>query len=439
MAVRSSIERAGSASYGAVMTVERALSRATHPDAAATMLAVTADRAVEEEAASAARRRRGASRSPVDGQPIVWKDLFDVAGTTTTAGSAVLTGGPVAESDSALVRRAADVGLVTIGKTNLSEFAFSGLGINQHFGTPANPLGSALVPGGSSSGSAVAVASGIVPFAVGTDTSGSVRVPAAFTGCVGFRASTGRYGPHDFVALSPTLDSVGLFARTVADVGVLDAVLAGVPAPRCAEAPTRAVVAAGEWLDDCDPGVRAAFLRAVDGLRGGGVLVDVREFSAMAEAQRLMDVNGTIVGADACTAHAGLLESPDIEAATRRRLRRNAGSEAAVGAVRAAMPRLRRLLARELDGAVLLCPTVRHAPPRVEALLASESAYDAVNATTLRTTMVLSYLGTCGVSVPLREGARPTGAGLLVSGCAGTDSTTLAHAARIEETLRLRA
>ncbi|CAN3130800.1 Amidase domain-containing protein [Mycobacterium sp. smrl_JER01] len=378
------------------------------------MISVTADRARREADASDARRRRGVLRSALDGVPVAWKDLFDVAGTVTTAGSRLLCDGPVADRDGALVRRLSALGAVTVGKTNLSEFAFSGLGINAHFGTPLNPLNPALVPGGSSSGAAVAVATGLVPLALGTDTSGSVRVPAAFTGCIGYRASHQRYGRNDFRALSPSLDCVGVLARSMGDIEILDRLLC----PGDAAAPVReAVIPAGEWVDDCTPGVRSAFDAAVERLRACGMVVTVRPMASMQRAQRLLDRHGTIVAADAYSAYGHL---HGVEAATRRRLLHSA--DVSVGPVRHAMALERRSFREELDGAVLICPTVRHEPPMVQALLADDAAYDAANASTLRTTMVLSYLGTCGVSLPLPS------AGLLISAPEGCDAAVLATA-----------
>lgn len=398
-----------------------------------TMITVTEERARRDAAASDDRRRTSGLRSPLDGVPIVWKDLFDVEGTVTTCGSSSLSNRPPAVADGTLVRRAHELGLVTVGKTNLSEFAFSGLGINQHFGTPVNPLDPARVPGGSSSGAAVAVAVGIAPLAVGTDTSGSVRVPAAFCGCVGFRASHNRYGRNDFRALSPTLDSVGVIARTVEDIRVFDRLMArdGDPAR---PATVRAVIPVGEWVDDCTPGVRTSFAAAVERLRADGVPIETAELPSLAHAQSLIDTHGTIVGADAYAAYGHLLSAPaGIEPATLRRLSRNAGSRAAADSLRAAMPALRRQFSAELAGAVLLCPTVRHEPPRIDDLLASDELYDAGNASTLRTTMMLSYLGACGVTLPLRGPSGPLPHGLLVSAPAGRDSALLACASRFTE------
>jgi aspartyl-tRNA(Asn)/glutamyl-tRNA(Gln) amidotransferase subunit A len=293
---------------------ERAIERAEEPAARATMITVTSHRARREADRSDERRRRGALRSSLDGVPIVWKDLFDIAGAVTTCGSSSLMSRPAAVADSALVRRAHDLGLVTVGKTNLSEFAFSGLGINQHFGTPINPLDTARVPGGSSSGAAVAVAIGIARLAVGTDTSGSVRIPAAFTGCVGFRASHNRYGRNDFHALSPTLDSVGLIARTVDDIRTLDQLLTDeAESPPMASA-IRAVIPGGEWIDECTDDVRDAFSAAIDAIRDSGVNVVTRHLPSLRHAQQLIDTHGTIVGADAYAEYGHLLSAPnDIE------------------------------------------------------------------------------------------------------------------------------
>jgi aspartyl-tRNA(Asn)/glutamyl-tRNA(Gln) amidotransferase subunit A len=419
---------------------ERAVLRSLDPQARSAVITLTAERARQEAEASDRRRRTGTTRSELDGVPITWKDVFDVEGTITTAGSAMRSTEPPATADTALVRRAQELGLVTVGKTNLSEFAFSGLGINRHFGTPVNPNDAALIPGGSSSGAAVAVATGIAPLAVGTDTSGSIRVPAAFCGCVGFRASKHRYRPDDFIPLSPTLDSVGIIAGTVPDVIALDRLLAVESRLSTdSDAAIRAVIPAGEWIDDCTPGVRRLFDGAISALRDGGVTVSVADVHALQEAQRLMDAYGTIVGAEAYQAYGHLLTAPiEIEAATRRRLARNADTVTTVSTVRSAMTSLRRQLDTELAGAVLLCPTVRHEPPRLDELLASDDLYDAANASTLRTTMVLSYLGMCSISLPLREPDGRSTVGLLASLPAGCDTRLLHIANRIADCLVLQ-
>ncbi|MFF2554781.1 amidase family protein [Nocardia sp. NPDC058058] len=405
-----------------------AIDRAGQPDATGVLLALTADRARYQADAADRRRARGAARGGLDGIPIAWKDVFDVQGTVTTAGSASHVHDAPAAVDSHLVRRAHDSGLITIGKANLSEFAFSGLGLNRYFGSPINPVDPERVPGGSSSGSAVAVARGIVPLAVGTDTSGSVRVPAAYCGIIGYRATPGRYGVNDFAPLSTTLDSVGLFATSVGDIIALDRVFA--PAEQYDPPRTRRfVIPAGEWTEDLAPEIAADFQSAIAEIRGAATDVRVRTIPSLDTAQKLMDSHGTIVGAEAHRLHRHRLDSTlPIEPATRRRLESNAHTADFLGPVYAAMCALRADFAAELDGATLLCPTVRHAPPLLSALT-DPIHYDSVNASTLRTTMALSYLGACGITLPIRTSAVGPASGLLLSRPSGHDTELLAHAA----------
>lgn len=196
-------------------------------------------RARREAEAAAARWRDGQPLSLFDGVPLAWKDLFDVAGTITTAAAQVRRDAPPANVDAPSVRQLCRAGLVSLGKTNLSEFAYSGLGLNPHFGTPINPHSDAQprIPGGSSAGSAVAVAAGIVPIAMGTDTAGSIRIPAAFNGLVGYRATSRRYDRDGVFPLAHSLDSLGPLTRSVRDAWVVDGLLRGgdprqLPLPR---------------------------------------------------------------------------------------------------------------------------------------------------------------------------------------------------------------
>lgn len=417
---------------------ERAVLRSRDREMRTAMITVTGERARAEARASDIRLRNGRARSNLDGMPITWKDVFDVEGTVDgTAGSASRSTSPRASADGRLVRRARDLGLITIGKTNLSELAFSGLGINQHYGTPINPNDPTLVPGGSSSGAAVAVATRLVPIAVGTDTSGSARVPAAFCGCVGFRASKNRYGPDDFVALSPTLDSVGIHATTVSDIAALDRLLAIAPRPSSFDDDAmRAVIPAGEWIDVCTVGVSTRFNAAIDMLRDGAIAADLVPLTSLSDAQRLMDINGTIVGAEAHARYGHCLSAPTaLPPATQRRLAQNANTAATLSAVRSAMAPLRRRLVLELGDAVLLCPTVRHEPPRIDDVLADGARYDTRNASTLRTTMVLSYLGMCSISLPLPGPDGLSTVGLMASLPHGEDDRLLKVAGRIVKCL----
>src|SRR5215469_9067384 len=179
--------------------------------------------------ADAQDRLRGAGilLSPLAGLPVSVKDLFDVAGEATTAGSVALKDAPPAVADAPIVRRLRAAGAVIVGKTNMTEFAYSGVGINPHYGTPGNPYDRARVPGGSSSGAAVSVVDGCAAVAIGTDTGGSVRIPAALCGLVGFKPTQRRVPRDGAVPLSTTLDSIGPLARSVEDCAIVDAILAG--------------------------------------------------------------------------------------------------------------------------------------------------------------------------------------------------------------------
>jgi aspartyl-tRNA(Asn)/glutamyl-tRNA(Gln) amidotransferase subunit A len=396
-------------------------------------VAVTGERARREAEASAARPR---SLGPLDGMPVAWKDLFDVEGTVSTNGSATRRTAPPASADAPIVRALAEAGAVCVGKTNQSEFAFSGLGLNPHFGNPVNPLAPDRVPGGSSSGSAVAVAAGIVDMAVGTDTSGSVRVPAAFCGLVGYRASRTRHDRTGMLPLSPTFDCVGFFGRDLATVIATDAALRESPAA-VTSAPFRVVVPAGELVEDCAPEVAAAFAATLSTMERSGVDVDRRVLPALVEAQELIDRCGVLAVVEAFQQHGHLLDRPDgIDPLVLRRLSRYDPTGEPV--LRAAMAPLRRRLTEELGGAILVCPTVRDPAPLVAPLLADLDAMEATNRRTLRTTMLLSYLGLPGVALP--HGRLPHGdllGSVLLSVPDGEDDRLLAAATEVAKALTL--
>jgi aspartyl-tRNA(Asn)/glutamyl-tRNA(Gln) amidotransferase subunit A len=390
--------------------LEEALRRAGE---SAAFITVTAERA----------RREG------PGPLVAWKDLFDVAGTRSTNGSGTRRDAPVVTEDAPVVRNLAAAGGVCVGKTNQSEFAFSGLGLNPHFGNPVNPLAPDRVPGGSSSGSVVAVADGIVDLAVGTDTSGSVRIPAAFCGVVGYKASHDRYDRTGMMALAPSFDTIGVFTRDVADAVQADAWLRGgvVALP---ETGFRCVVPTGDLVDDCDPSVRAAFQDTLATLTRSGVDIEHRPLPSLGEAQELMDRHGTLAVAEAYERHGHHLAAPDgVDPLVLRRLADFDGTGAPV--VRAAQAGLRSRLVDELAGAILLCPTVRDPAPRVAPLLADLNVMAAANLRAMRTTMLLSYFGLPGVALP--HGSLPDGlrGSLLLSTPPGDDDRLLAVATAI--------
>src|SRR5258708_3960818 len=244
--------------------VEEALARIADPggEGRRCFLRVYADSARQAAGAQDQLRAAGYVVSPLAGLPVSIKDLFDVAGERTLAGSKALDDRPPAARDAAIVTRLRAAGAVLIGRTNMTEFAFSGVGINPHYGTPGNPFDRQRIPGGSSSGAPISVMDGFAAVAIGTDTGGSVRIPAALCGTVGFKPTQKRVPRDGAVPLSTTLDSVGPLGRSVACCALADAVLAGEPTalpPAVPLAAQRLGVPRTFVLDDLEPAVAAPF------------------------------------------------------------------------------------------------------------------------------------------------------------------------------------
>ncbi len=415
-----------------VEIAEEALARAV--DDGPTFIAVTGPRARREAEAARLRIRDGCPASPLDGVPIAWKDLFDMAGLPTTAGAEFRRHVAPAATDCRLVADAARAGLVAIGKTNLTELAFSGLGINPHFGTPVHPKDAGRVPGGSSSGSAVAVARHIVPLAMGSDTAGSVRIPAAFNDLFGYRPSIGRLSLDGVFPLAPSFDTAGPFARSLRDIVALDALLTGRAAG--AEPPVppdgRRIIVDEAILADArvEAGIRDAVERALEALGRAGATLERRRSTILSEAALVLERDGWLGGAEAFATHEALLAGPDaprLDPAIRARLQRGGAMRlAAVVRLYQARDALARRLDAEATDAVFLMPAVGHAPPRL-AEVDEPAAFAERNAATLRLTMIGSFLGMPGLTLPLGAGA-----GLLLTGPGGSDQALFQAARAIE-------
>ncbi|ABC93757.1 probable glutamyl-tRNA amidotransferase subunit A protein (plasmid) [Rhizobium etli CFN 42] len=402
-------------------------------------------RAMEEARASSKRLREGRSLGLLDGIPIAWKDLFDIEGLPTTAGSVVLAATAPASCDAAIVGLLRRAGMVAIGRTNMSEFAFSGLGINPHYGTPVNPRGTDLprIPGGSSSGAGVAVAAGLVPVAMGTDTGGSVRIPAAFNGIVGYKATSGRHVMDGVYPLAKSLDSLGPLCRSVRDAVWIDAAMRGLTAPDVIERPLRGLellVPENVVFDAAEPGVVAAFEAALERFQSAGASVSRTIIPAFNEILDLMTRYGPLVTAEAFALHQERLAGPDAERMDHRVvMRTRLGSRTTAPDYIAILEARRRLIGgvdRLVGDRILAFPTVAHVAPPIAPLEENDELFFATNNRTLRNTALGNFLDWCGASIPCGTGESGMPVGLLLSATASRDEALLGAALAAEAVVR---
>ncbi len=371
-------------------------------------LTVYADAARATADAADARAARGAPLGPFDGTIVSIKDLFDVAGEPTRAGSKVLAEEAVpAKADATIVQRLRAAGAVIIAKTNMTEFAFSGIGANPHFGTPGNPRDRTRVPGGSSAGAPISVADGMCDIAIGTDTGGSVRIPASLCGLVGFKPSRQRVPTDGAFPLSTTLDSVGPIGKSVADCAAADAVMAGediLPIEPVALAGLRFGVAEGLPLDRLDDTVAAAFALAVKRLDDAGARV-THETLALFDDMGEINAKGGISPYEACGIHRDRMNrrAADIDPNVRARIERGCATSAADYAD---MVRERERLVQAMDARLaaldaLLMPTTSIVAPTI-AEVADSKTFAARNAAVLRNTAIINFFDLCAISLPLQ-------------------------------------
>jgi aspartyl-tRNA(Asn)/glutamyl-tRNA(Gln) amidotransferase subunit A len=422
--------------------LEQALARINDPkgEGAKACLTVYPEAARAAADAADARAKAGISLGPLDGSIVSVKDLFDVAGEPTRAGSKILADEAVpAAADAPVVRRLRAAGAVIVAKTNMTEFALGAIGANPHFGTPANPADRARVPGGSSSGAAVTVGDGMAEIAIGSDTGGSVRIPAALCGIVGFKPSRQRVPTAGAFPLSTTLDSIGPLARTVADCAKAFAVMAdAVPAGEdfSALAPLRVEglrlgVAQGFPLEGLDDTVGPAFAAAIERLaKAGARLTD--EPMPLFDEMRQVNAYGGIVQPEAYAIHVERIKrrAAEIDPNIRVRLERG-GAVSAADYINMlyARERLVRAMDQELSRLdALIMPTAGIVAPKI-ADVADPGVFAKSNTMLLRNTSIGNFFDLCGVSLPL-PATLP--AGLMLLGRNGGDHALLRIAAGIE-------
>lgn len=423
--------------------LEQALARIADPagEGARTFLHVSTERARAEADAADARARFGLRLSPLDGALVSVKDLFDTAGERTTVGSDVFRHAAPATADAETVRRLRAGGAVIVGKTNLSEFAFHGMGTNPHYGTPGNVRDRARVPGGSSSGAAISVADGMAEIGLGSDTAGSIRTPAALNGIVGFKPTQARVPLDGAFPLSYTLDSAGPLARTVAQAHAADAVLAGETWRPLAARPVRGLrfllPRASYLFDDLDAQVAAAFERAVRHLATSGAIIVETDLPLLEEMQAVQARAG-FSPVEASHVHKDRFEAEKhrLDPVVSARIARGQG----VTAVEYIdMLRRRAALIPRFDAALapydaLIAPTTPIVAPEIAEVLTSVEAFMPKTLALIRNTFVANLFDTCAATVPIPTDGLAVG--FMLTGRHRRDEDLLAVAAGVEIALQ---
>jgi len=418
--------------------VETALERIADPagQGAVAFMHVDADSARAAADAHDRLRAAGTVLSPLAGIPVSVKDLFDIEGQTTRAGSVALADAPAAKEDAVAVARLKRAGAVIVGRTNMSEFAFSGLGLNPHYGHPLSPYqrgvkGDERISGGSSSGAAASVADGMAAIALGTDTGGSIRIPAALCGLTGFKPTADRIPKHGGVPLSATLDSFGPIGVSVACCALVDRMLAGleprIPAVRPLEG-VRLGVLTNYVTDGVEPAVAAALDTALKHLEAAGAIVSEVRFAPL---DRLPEINRFgFPSIEAYAWHRPLLNKHREQYDPRVLLRILKGQPASaadyldlVAERTALLDAARSTLWQRFDA--IVAPTVPVVPPRVADLVQDDDAFTRTNALILRNPSAFNFLDTCALSLPChRRGDAPVG--LMLAGAPHGDDALLA-------------
>lgn len=429
----------------AAALTDAALARIADPSGEGVRAFVTVHAGSARASAAAMDALRAAGRAPTRfaGIPISIKDLYDEAGVTTRSGSVVLDGAPAAKATAPSVQRLIRAGFVVLGRTNQVEFAFSGLGVNPHHGTPLSPWDRATgrLPGGSSSGAGVAVADGMGFAALGTDTGGSCRIPGALCGVVGWKPTAKRVTIAGILPLAPSLDSAGPLARSVADCAIIDGFMAGEESPTPPKPlPMKGLrlgLPRGTFLTDgMDGTVAAVFGRTLTRLSAAGAQIiefDLPELDQIAAA----NAAGGFAASEAWAWHHRLATEHGDRYDPRilKRIQRGERMSAAdyVELVQARARIIAAVAPRTAPFDAVIGPTCPVVPPAI-AEVADEAAYNRINMALLRNTSVGNFLDRCSISIPCQaEGEAPVG--LMLTGEHMGDARLFQVAAAIEAAL----
>ena len=426
--------------------VDDCIARIADPAGEGQRVFIHVDKDAAIEAAEAMDRLRKAKAAPsrFAGIPVSIKDLFDIKGQVTRAGSRALDDSPPAQADAMVVARLRRAGFVVIGRTNMTEFAYSGIGINPHYGTPKSAWqrGAGHVPGGSSSGAAVSIADQMAYGALGTDTGGSCRIPAAFNGIVGFKPTQRRVPLDGGVPLSSTLDSFGPLARSVSCCAILDAVLADEPVVPLRPRPIKGMKLAVPTtiaLDDLDDAVAKTFERALETLSRQGASIERIEVPEFLDIG-VMNTKGGFSAAESYAWHRFLIASKgDVyDPRVSVRILRGEGMSAAdyVDLLNARRSMISRIETRIAPYDALVMPTTANTPPRIADLVADDKAFTTQNLRALRNPSLINMIDGCSISLPAqREGEVPVG--LMLAAAGGSDRRIFELAAGMEEAIRV--
>jgi aspartyl-tRNA(Asn)/glutamyl-tRNA(Gln) amidotransferase subunit A len=364
---------------------------------------LTESRARAEAKAASDRARLGLRRSPLDGVPISWKDLYDTAGVATEAGSALLAG-RVPDKDAKVLRAATDAGLVCLGKTHMTELAFSGLGYNPVTASPPCVNDTEAVSGGSSSGAATSVSFGLAAAGIGSDTGGSVRVPSTWNDLVGLKTRAGRLSLDGVVPLCARFDTVGPLCRTVEDAALLLAAMEGGSAASLVGANLKGArfgILVTSAFDGIRDAPRAAFQSAVERLEAGGAITEHIELKCVSEAMALA---GTLYAPEAYGTWKDRIEAEPERMYGPVRERFRGGAQIMAADYVAAWQNLDRLRAEYEQATAgfdaVILPTVPILPPNLEAIATDAEFFVAENLLTLQNTRIGNLMGLAGLTMP---------------------------------------
>ena len=421
---------------------DEALARIEDPkgEGKRTFIKVWKAQALAAADASDLRRKAGLVASPLEGIPVSIKNLCDVAGETTLSGSKALDDAPPAKADAPVVARLRAAGAVIVGSTNMSEFAFSGVGFNPHYGTPGNPADRTRVPGGSSAGAAVSVADRMAVAALGTDTGGSVRIPAAVCGIVGFKPTARRVPIDGVIPLSTSLDSIGPLANSVEDCAIVDAVFANQPIHVPEAMPLsglRLAVPKHFVMDDLDPTVAKAFERALKALAAKGVKIDHIDLPQLNELPTI-NAKGGFAASEAYAWHKELIArrgnayDPFVAPRIMRGKEMTAADYIELLGKRTDLCRRVSAITSNYDAVAM--PTCAIVAPTLDEVSTAEG-FTKKNMLLLRNTTVGNFLDRCGISLPC-HGTGELPVGFMLMGEAMADQRVLAMARSVAPVVR---